>query len=305
MGERGTEDWEGWVIILCVMWWEEFRSSSGTGEWIGSGLTLTRWHMTIKSHSMRWAGERRYFKRFMSKDKDRETSLPLTVTSKTDLTWGNWIYYQSDRSRMMRNKNRVLKFLFPHLSSLARFYSWILLTPEWRGRTGNGGCAQFITCLWCSFDPSGGPQELSEQDRIARKFLAEIFLTRLSGKETKLRHDHQAVEDLHHPLDLLLLPVVERWRFLPQEKPLCLQPSTSFHGRQPGSVEEGKSNSGQLGVNKWWLSLSVSVPASVPWQSIAGPMPAHFSHQLVTKINYTDFKKVVAMPEQPLCFFLV
>lgn len=163
-----------------------------------------------QGHSIRWAGERRYFKRLMSNNKDKETSLPLTVTGKTDLMWGNWIYYQSDQSRIMRNKDCILKLLSPHLSSLPRFYSWILLTPEWRGRTGNGGCVQFITCLWCSFDPSGRPQELPEQDRIARKFLAEIFLTWFSAKETKLRHNHQAVEDLHHPLDLLLLPVVER-----------------------------------------------------------------------------------------------
>lgn len=40
---------------------------------------------------------------------------------------------------------------------------------------------------------------MSEQDRTVRNFLAEIFLTGLSEKETKLRHDHQAVEDLHHP----------------------------------------------------------------------------------------------------------
>lgn len=98
-------------------------------------------------------------------------------------------------------------------------------------------------------------QELSEQDRTGRNFLAEIFLTGLSEKETKLRQDHQAVEDLHHPLDLLLLPVGERWRFLSQEKPLFFQPSSSFHGRQPGWVGEGKVNFGQVGFNKLWLSL--------------------------------------------------
>lgn len=90
----------------------------------------------------------------------------------------------------------------------------------------------------------------------------------LQESQKKPRQDHRAAEDLHHPLDLLLLTVVERWRLLPLEELSVSHLAASRHCRQPGFVGEGEIN--RLGSCDFstggTLSLS-PVPISVPGQA--------------------------------------
>jgi len=80
---------------------------------------------------------------------------PVTVTGKTDGTWGGkTVYHQSNQSRIVRNENRSSNTFPPPLpSSRAQLHSHFSpSSPRAAQGDGEWGCGQFITrCLCRSF----------------------------------------------------------------------------------------------------------------------------------------------------------
>ena len=76
---------------------------------------------------------------------------PITVTEKTDWTWGekeSLIYHQSNQSRVMRNKMGSSYTFPPHLP-LSRPQLHSCFSTSSLSGMGNGGYGQFITCCFC------------------------------------------------------------------------------------------------------------------------------------------------------------
>jgi len=79
---------------------------------------------------------------------------PITVTNKTDSTWGSEFNLLPIKSEQDNETKPNLKTPSPHPSLLPGLnFTHVSLppTPKWHRRTGNGGCGQFITHLCRSF----------------------------------------------------------------------------------------------------------------------------------------------------------
>ena len=77
-----------------------WRGKGNNQPWMGikpgcSGLTLARCQVptkaTLSLPLLNWTGEKKYNERLVGRDKDREITSPITVTGKTDSTWGKLV----------------------------------------------------------------------------------------------------------------------------------------------------------------------------------------------------------------------
>ena len=90
--------------------------------------------------------------RLMGQGKDRERSLINYCLGQNRIDLGKLLYYQSNQSKIMRNKTKSSNHLPPIPPFFMGSTSLLIFStssPQWCRGTGDGSCSQFITCCFC------------------------------------------------------------------------------------------------------------------------------------------------------------